>query len=114
MQTLPIDLQHILVPIVLFLTGFGVIYIFLNTRYRERLAMIEKGIDPRSAFEGSAKHRALRYGLLAAGGGLGMLTGSSLESIFPKVDMLMPGSVLLFGGLGLLTYYLIVGKKEKA
>jgi hypothetical protein len=35
----------LLIPISLFLAIFGVIYLFLSTRNKERLALIEKGAD---------------------------------------------------------------------
>lgn len=37
---------EILIPLIVFSTIFGVLYTFLTTRNKERLAMIEKGADP--------------------------------------------------------------------
>ena len=36
---------EILIPISLFLAIFGIIYLYLSTRNKERLALIEKGVD---------------------------------------------------------------------
>ena len=38
-------MEEILIPISFFLAVFGVIYLFLSTRNKERLALIEKGAD---------------------------------------------------------------------
>lgn len=35
----------ILIPISLFLSIFGIFYLYLSTRNKERLALIEKGVD---------------------------------------------------------------------
>ena len=106
------DLKHTLVPIALFLAIFGIAYLFISARYRERMAMIEKGMDPRTVTGDTYRIRALRLGLSLLGLGLGLLAGNVLEHYYPTYDMAAPGSMLLFGGLGLLTYYLIVPKHQ--
>ena len=37
--------MNILIPIVLFLVIFGIFYLYYSTRNRERLALIDKGVD---------------------------------------------------------------------
>ena len=39
---------EILVPFIVFSAMFGALFVYLTTRNRERLAMIEKGMDPRT------------------------------------------------------------------
>ena len=39
-------LAEVLAPMNVFATIFGVLFTFLTTRNRERLAMIEKDVDP--------------------------------------------------------------------
>ena len=39
-------LVEVLIPMSVFATIFGVIYLYLTTRNRERMAMIEQGADP--------------------------------------------------------------------
>src|SRR5664279_1549292 len=43
----------LLIPLSLFLAIFGVIYLFLSTRNKERLALIEKGADASIFMNGS-------------------------------------------------------------
>ena len=76
---------------------------------KERLAMIEKGLDPslldRKA-EG-ASYGALLWGLLLIGIGFGALAGYII-SINNNWDMHLTvhSMGLLFGGIGLVTYYI--------
>ncbi len=39
------DAGEILVPIVLFLVIFGIVYLYYSSRNKERLALIEKGAE---------------------------------------------------------------------
>ena len=38
-------MEEILIPLIVFSSIFGMVYVFLNTRNKERLALIEKGAD---------------------------------------------------------------------
>lgn len=108
-------IEDVLIPIVLFLTMFGTIFgvsaIYLKTRSRERLSLIEHGMDP-AAFEKSKRDPAMMWALLALGIGLGLLVGYGLEQLTQ-----MPGAVvyismmLLFGGTGLFLYHMYQSKR---
>jgi hypothetical protein len=63
------NLVDILVPLSLFATAFGISYL----GSRERMAMIEKGINPRPDNARSRGFANLRWGLLLMGSGLGLL-----------------------------------------
>src|SRR5258708_29728717 len=58
----------ILVPIAMFAMIFGIVYL----AKRERLAMIERGMDPRRYKPQSAPFRNLKWGLLLIGAGAGL------------------------------------------
>ena len=113
---------EILVPIALFAMIFGIVY--LNKR--ERMAMIERGMDPRRYKPQSAPFQNLKWGLLLIGCGLGLflafLLDHSLFNNFVTKDKFGDdiGSnnwtiyfalITIFGGLGLFLSYLIE-KKE--
>jgi ABC-type Fe3+-siderophore transport system permease subunit len=109
------SLEDILVPIVAMITTFGsmfgIAYIFFTTRHRERMSMIEKGADP-VLFQSQPKpYVVLKYGLFLAGIGIGLLFGNILS----MTTVLNPEAayfsmILIFGGLGLGSYYLIYNK----
>ncbi len=109
--------EDAVLPIVLFLTLFGTIFgvsaIYLKTRNRERLSLVEHGMDP-AAFNNSKRDPTLMWALLLLGIGLGLLVGYGLEQV-----MRMPGTVaylsmtMLFGGAGLFLYHMLQRKQAE-
>ncbi len=106
-----------LVPIVLFIAIAVVLYIFIQARHRERMAMIEKGYDA-SLLQADIRNRtgkfgALKVGIASIGVGLGFLVGSILEATTTIDDDVAYFSMIaLFGGIGLIIYYLLVRDKD--
>jgi H+/Cl- antiporter ClcA len=91
---------------------FGVFYI----RNRERMAMIERGMDPRSYKIQPAPYQNLKWGLLLIGAGLGLflaylLDRTVFESTHNENEAIYFGLIAVFGGLGLVFSYRIE-KKE--
>lgn len=86
-----------------------------------RLAMIEKGMDPsllvERVDENSKKYASLRFGLLAAGAGLGLIIGNIVTSSMPlgqeNPEPIVLSSLLLFSGAGLVVYHIIARKLER-
>jgi hypothetical protein len=104
--------NEFLVPITLFAMIFGIVYIFV--RKKERLAMIEKGVDA-SLFTVKKKISGdLKWGLLFVGIGVGILLGK----IFAAYTLLgeeasMFSMICLFGGLSLMIFHFIERSLEK-
>ena len=74
---------------VIFGSIFGVFYLYFSTRNKERLALIEKGVDASIFMKGSVRNAApfwkvliLNLGLLAMGIGVGILLGTLLSYNF--------------------------------
>lgn len=103
--------EEILIPISLFLAIFGIVYLYLSTRNKERLALIEKGADA-SIFMGRnqsttsfSKIILLNLALLLMGIGLGVFialllsTYTSLNegAIYPATIFTMAGVALFIG-----------------
>jgi len=59
----------ILVPLGLFAMIFGIFYM----KTRENLAMIEKGLNPKEFANRPAPYRNLKWGLLLIGSGVGLM-----------------------------------------
>ena len=79
-------------------------YFSRKAKNKERMALIEKGIDA-SIFikEESTFHQVLMWGLLMGGIGLGLLLGYILSLYTPmRQEIIMPIMALLFGGFGLI------------
>jgi len=100
-------LMIILVNLGLFAMIFGIVY--LNKR--ERMAMIERGMDPRRYKPQSAPYQNLKWGLLLIGAGLGLFIAAMLDkTVFASMsdnEAIYFSLIAIFGGLGLFLSYRI-------
>ena len=107
-------LEDILVPLIVFATGFGIVYLFLTTRNKERMALIEKGADAKMFNSGkklSWKNFALSVGMLAIGIGLGVIVAAILESTTSiNEEVAYPSMIFLFAGISLVLYFFLARK----
>ena len=107
------DAGEVLVPIVLFLVIFGIVYLYYSSRNKERLALIEKGAEA-SIFYGPKSERSgkwvLKIGVLAIGIALGVLAGAGLESAGMDDEVAYPASIFLFAGIALVAAYFLARK----
>ncbi len=108
-----------LLGITFFIVIFSVFYVYLTTRSKERMALIEKG-ESASIFsdQGSRKindkYRALKFGLLSMGIGAGFLIANILSTYLPlSEEPTFFSCIFLGGGIGLITYYGIRTSQEE-
>ncbi len=116
-------MQQILVPIVAIVfpiaMGFGCVYIYYTTRHRERMSMIERGMDPDSTKPASEPNKILRNGLLWTGIGVGLLAGwmfkhylmGPVEEEHSALPLLIGAAI--FGGLSQVIYYLRFARRPQ-
>jgi drug/metabolite transporter (DMT)-like permease len=103
------ELIPILISLGMFAMIFGIVYLYK----RERMAMIERGMDPRSYKPQAAPYQNLKWGLLLIGAGLGLCLAYILErSVFQDNDnpAMYFGLIAIFGGIGLFISFLIERK----
>ncbi|HWB63191.1 MAG TPA: DUF6249 domain-containing protein [Chitinophagales bacterium] len=84
---------------------------------KERQLLIEKGMDPALAYQEMPQNyrasRPLLWGLTLAGVGLGLLLGSTVaKSLGMDEDKLTLACALIFGGIGMVVYYVNASKKN--
>jgi len=100
----------ILIPLGFFLMVFGVIYLYK----KENLAMIEKGMNPKNQPDRPVPYKNLKWGLLLVGSGLGLLIAFMLDQyILPKsrdydndsIAFIYFALLAIGGGLGLIRSY---------
>ena len=92
----------ILLIVLVLLTIFGIVYIYITSKSKERLALIEKGMDPNLA----SSDFWLQVGIIGGGAALGLITDGILNTGYG------PLMAILFSGAGLVIYNVI--RKNKA
>ena len=100
----------IIVPLALFAMIFGIVYL----AKRERMAMIERGMNPK--IDLPQPHTNLKWGLLLIGAGLGLFFAYLLDNTVFKHSgefdndanvAIYFALIAVFGGLGLFVSYLM-------
>ena len=106
---------EVLIFICIFLVIFGIAYLHYSTRNKERLALIEKGMDA-GIFKQSKetapvwKVLILNLALLLMGIGLGILIALGLQESLGYHDAIYPGIIFLMAGGGLFTGFFMTKK----
>jgi hypothetical protein len=106
-----IDLTPVFVMAVIF--GSVVMLVYLNIRKKERMLLIEKGADASIFATKADSAPSLKWGILLTGFAIGLLIGNLLDlyaDMRPEVAYF--SMIFLFGGIGLITYYLIERKRH--
>ncbi|MCG9972991.1 DUF6249 domain-containing protein [Christiangramia crocea] len=108
--------EVIIMPII-FGVIFGMYYLYISARNRERLALIEKGADA-SIFYSKRKHVTpvwkvivINLALLLVGIGVGIFIANLLSNnMGVDEDVAYPGTIFLLAGLGLFAGYFATRK----
>ena len=107
--------EEILIPLSLFASVFGIIYIYLMTRNKERMALIEKGASA-ELFNNPIKvgEWALKLGIMAIGIGIGIVVANLFVSAeLLEEEVAFPSMIFIFAGVGLVTSYYMIGRNRK-
>lgn len=96
---------------------FGIYYLYISTRNKERLALIEKGADASIFFDSKKsltpiwKVLVLNVAVLMMGIGLGIFIGNMMHRVFllPE-EVAYPGTIFLVGGISLFTGFFVTKK----
>ena len=106
----------VIVSIGAFLGIFGIAYVFLMTRHRERIALIDKGADASIFTDKNQKYYpTLKFGMLFVGIALGILTGNWLDYTYEfSKGVAYLAMVFLFGGISLILNFLIERNLNKS
>lgn len=101
--------SEIIIPLIIFSTLFGIIYLYFSTRHKERMHLIEKGADASIFFSSKERRSApvwkiliLNLSLLLIGVGVGIFIAATLHYNFGvEEEVAYPGTIFLMAGLGL-------------
>ena len=110
----------IFVPISLFLGAFAMIFGIRYLSNKEKMAIIERGIDPGVQRATPKPFLSLKFGLLLMGLGIGLLVAlftvrgmfgrEMTDSEISQSVAVYFGCIGIFGGLGLIVSYVIEKK----
>ena len=112
--------MEILIPILISLGAFAMVFGLRYLANKENMAMIQQGMDPKLNRPQPAPYRNLKWGLLLMGAGIGLFLAYYLDhtvfssNLAKDDDANVPvyfALIGIFGGLGLFISYLIE-KKE--
>lgn len=102
-------MEGLFVPIGFFLAVFAILYVYWTTRTKERLALVEKGLDA-GIFKGECSQLALvKWGIFLIAIGIGVVAGFALSRAINEVVAFFT-AILVCGGLGLIVAYLVTNK----
>lgn len=107
-----LDLTPVLVLAIIFGSILAIVY--LGIRRKERMAMMEKGVDATMFVTPQRKSAySLKYGIMLIGVALGILIGKILattEAFMYEEEAAYFSMIFLFGGLGLVIYHFLAKK----
>jgi len=106
-----------LIVFIIFSILFGIVYLFINARNKERLALIEKGADA-SIFYGKNRRVTpmwkviiVNLALLMIGIGAGIFLAGILHyTLGVEEDIAYPGTIFFMAGLGLFMGFYLTKK----
>lgn len=108
--------EVIILPVI-FGVIFGMFYLYISARNRERLALIDKGADAAIFYSGKRsvtpvwKVIILNLALLLMGIGLGILIAGIISGTTTlDEDVIYPGIIFLMAGTGLLVGFYLTRK----
>ena len=107
---------EILIPLGFFAVVFASLYVYLTTRNKERLALIEKGASPelfKTKSNAGSEYGSFKLGLFLIGIALGIVAGYFLQDAGMDEGPAYFSMIFLFGGIGLVVSFLLQGKFEK-
>ena len=109
--------EVIAIPIIFFLVTAIVSIVYITTRHRERMAMVAKGLgseEIKAMYARNGTHSplgSLKWGILFVLGGIAIMVGNFLHSMYYVDEGVIVGMVCLFVGIGLVWFYGIAAKK---
>lgn len=95
-----ISFFFILLIILALLTVFGIAYLYITSKTKERLALIEKGMDPNLA----RSDFWLQVGIIAGGAALGLVVGDLIQGKYG------PLIAIICAAGGLIIYHIVKKK----
>lgn len=101
----------VMIPIIGIIGAIFIVIYLRKFQNIERMAIIDKGLDPALFKVERSVAGTLRAALLLIGAGVGLLLGYWLDETFNMQEVAYFSMLFIFGGLGLGIAYMIEEKK---
>ncbi len=113
--------EAIIIPVSMFLMIFAITYLYFSTRNKERLALIEKGVDANIFFKEKNKYDIptwkivlINFAVFLIGIGVAIFLASAMVNVLDiDEDVAYPGTIFLMAGVGLLVGFTMTKRLEK-
>ena len=110
--------EEVLIPIGFFLSVALIWGMVILTRHKERMTIIDKGLnaeDVKAMYsKGSLRVNplsSLKWGIIFLAIGLAAIIGMWIHANYYIGEEIIPALMAIFGGLGLITFYGLAAKK---
>ena len=110
-------MEPIIAILIVFSSIVAIFYLFISTRHKERMSLIENGVDASTLYPNNRRVRPIwkillvNIALLLVGIGLGVFIGGVLHQFSGmKEEIVMPGTIFTMAGLGLFLGYRLSSK----
>jgi hypothetical protein len=104
--------SEVIIAPLIFIVIFGIFYLFVSSRHKERMALIEKGVDASIFYSQKPKNRDLfsmiimNFALLLMSIGLAIFLAAIMHDFFDvRESIAFPGAIFTISGLGLFIGY---------
>jgi hypothetical protein len=111
--------EVIIVPLIFFVI-FGIFYLFVSSRHKERMALIEKGVDASIFYSKKAKNTNLlaliimNFSILLMSIGVSIFLAPLMHSILNvREGVAYPGTIFTISGVGLFLGYKLTMKMSR-
>lgn len=108
-------MEGILIPLSFFAMVFGIVYVTVVSRHKEKMNMMEKGILPAEMEKGKKESQIVesrKGGLVVLGVGIGLIIGAYIQSLdtFLQDGIAIGASICVFVGIALIVNYVLQQK----
>lgn len=103
----------VMIPIIGIIGAIIIVIYLRKFQNMERMAILDKGLDPALFKVERSAAGTLRAALLFIGAGIGLLLGYMLDEVFGMEEVAYFSMIFIFGGLGLGLAYLVEEKKSE-
>ena len=101
-----------LVSVVLFAAIFGMVYVYLMTRHRERMIILDKNLAV-SPFRSVDNAGLMKYGITALGVSAGIIAGYVLDYAGFEESFSYASMVFLFTGISMIIAFFVLQRLNK-